>query len=134
MNSFALKPGGKVFFQDQHRFPRFVCRKIPFLDGTVDRVITAMCQFSRFRYGKMRQFFCHCPYLSSIADLISADIAPTEANPLMLVVSSRLNPARRNNHDLLKKNLAKYCDPGFIGKSCSLLCQFMFWLPVAKLD
>ena len=50
MNSLALKPCSKVFFQDQHHFPRLVGCEIAFLDGTVDRVIAAFCQFSRLVY------------------------------------------------------------------------------------
>lgn len=50
VNSLALKPGSKIFFQDQHRLSRLVCDKIAFLDGTMDRVIAAFCQFSGLVY------------------------------------------------------------------------------------
>ncbi|MEA3547378.1 MAG: hypothetical protein U9R66_06915, partial [Thermodesulfobacteriota bacterium] len=48
MNSFTFEPGGKVILQDQYGLSRFVSGEVPFFDGTVDGVVTALGQFSRF--------------------------------------------------------------------------------------
>jgi hypothetical protein len=87
VHALALKPGGKVFFQDQHRLPWLVCHKIAIFDGSMDRVIATFCQFGSliYRQGIIQDHFLHA---SSTASLISKGLPQTQVTLLMPVASS----------------------------------------------
>lgn len=52
MDTFALEPGGEVFFQDQHTLAGFVGCQVAFFDGAMNSVITALGQFGGFFDGE----------------------------------------------------------------------------------
>jgi len=89
-NPFALKPDGKVFFQNQNHFSGLVCRQIAFLDGTVDGVVATFGQFRCLVncHGIVLDHFLHA---SSTAVLISEGLPQTQVTLLMPVTSSSRN-------------------------------------------
>lgn len=87
VHALALKPSGKVFFQNQHCLSWLVCHKIPILDGPMNRVIAAFCQFGSliYRQGIIQDHFLQA---SSTASLISEGLPQTQVTLLMPVASS----------------------------------------------